>query len=725
MLYPQKNLLNPDVWQSGRIFDTAFKPTSFRVEPNRLIITSASNSMVCQIVNVDLNTDYTVYHNSPADGRRGIYIYSMSGTDLKSAVHTSPVTFNSGANNQVIVGFYKSSSANDVPEIDINYPMMEKGADTTGYAGYNLGMKKTARFQKINDDMSAAGSHAYPYGNVISVKEDVRLWNAQIKVFTAGTFNVIVQEWDNGRIGDPLFDSKMDATVGTFNYSFGGVKLFAGKKYWIGRLSTDPTSTDNVGNAAVGRSTGMPATTFKYVDTLGGTSFRSTTVDYPSTYYYFYGLEFQAIGMKQGTTYLRTNLSTGVYSVMHISGTDSSAILQTGVANTVSMYTPVTPNKTYRVTKKGSSNRFSVGSFKSMSVNTVVTNLVVNAALTESGSSLELNVGDANYLVVYLSNINEKPEIQIEEAPYDKVMKPASLVPEKNLLSGDVFGNYEATRLTFSQYGDYIKVVSTGNGTTDNYVTLKGTKQMGAFSAFPVKPNTNYVFTSVMRSDGTVPFKLRLIEVTETGGVLTDVMNLGYTGTDDLLKGLNLTTKSNTAGLLVRLQFHTTSAGEAYFKNLMLKEGSDLDAEYKPYTPTMKPAILYPKKNLLPSDTFVTGTWQGVPAALNKGTYETNTFRAAPNPVRLKPGIYALSSKFPLGAGVQHFSNGVVIMLSSSAQLPQTFNINYEVDVYFHFRKNDGTVWNLSDNPVDLGIQLETGSTVTPFEPYNLMNKPL
>jgi hypothetical protein len=181
---------------------------------------------------------------------------------------------------------------------------------------------------------------------------------------------------------------------------------------------------------------------------------------------------------------------------------------------------------------------------------------------------------------------------------------------------------------------------------------------------------------------------------------------------------------------LVRLQFNNVNASyqispdelKLFNDNLQVELGSTV-TELKPYNLVMKPDTEVPEKNLIPRQNLVPGTWQGVPAALNKGTYETNTFRAAPNPVRLKPGTYTLSSKFPLGAGVQHFANGVVIILSSSAQLPQTFSVPYEVDVYFHFRKNDGTVWSLSDDPVDLGIQLESGP-LTEFKPYTPVMKP-
>jgi hypothetical protein len=342
------------------------------------------------------------------------------------------------------------------------------------------------------------------------------------------------------------------------------VRLKAGKTYWIGRYN------DDVNPAGINRTLGadIPIGMYRHVDWIGGTSFTSTSIAYPTTYYYFYGLEFEAADMKQGTAF-----------------------------------------------------------------------------------------------------------------------------PEKNLYKSDA---------------DYLSGIISSYYSVDAYGWTTWIQPSYPHNLTPlvdVKPNTFYTF-SVEKYD---PNALMRIEVSDENVVK-------FADTSDVNASSYTFYTGNRTKIRVKHQSSTTKT-----RKIMLCEGSSTD--YKPYQLVMKPNTKVPKVNLFPSDTLVPGTWQGLPAALNKGTYETNTFRAAPNPVRLKPGTYTLSSKFPLGAGVQTFVNSVNIILSSSAQLPQTFNISYEADVYFHFRKNDGTPWSLSDNPVDLGIQLESGS-LTEFKPYELAMKP-
>jgi hypothetical protein len=127
-LVPKRNMLNPEAWVAGRIFDSSFKAQGYRLNGDSLIIMSSINGMVSQVVDVKPNTLYTVFHDSDNDGRRGVYIYSMSGTDLTPSAKISPNVFNSGNNDKVIIGMYKSTSANDLAEIDIVKPMMVEGA---------------------------------------------------------------------------------------------------------------------------------------------------------------------------------------------------------------------------------------------------------------------------------------------------------------------------------------------------------------------------------------------------------------------------------------------------------------------------------------------------------------------------------------------------------------------------------------------------------------------
>ena len=135
-----KNLFDPNKWTSGRIFDAAFRPTrGIRVDGNDVIIDSDVNSFASQIVDVKPYTNYTISHVNGTG--LGIYIYSLSGTDLSVASKASPVTFNSGNNAKLIIGLYKSTELNSVPTAKIVEPMMEEGSAKTNFAPYRLGNK--------------------------------------------------------------------------------------------------------------------------------------------------------------------------------------------------------------------------------------------------------------------------------------------------------------------------------------------------------------------------------------------------------------------------------------------------------------------------------------------------------------------------------------------------------------------------------------------------------
>jgi len=139
---PKKNMLNPKSWVAGRIFDTAFKPlVGIKVNGNNVTIQSTVNAMVSQVVEVKPNTSYTAFHGSDANGR-GVYVYSISGTDLTPANKLSPNTFNSGNNTKVIIGLYKSTSANNLSEIEFVNPMMVEGLAVVPFEPYEANNRK-------------------------------------------------------------------------------------------------------------------------------------------------------------------------------------------------------------------------------------------------------------------------------------------------------------------------------------------------------------------------------------------------------------------------------------------------------------------------------------------------------------------------------------------------------------------------------------------------------
>ena len=206
-LVPKKNMLNPKAWVAGRIFDTAFKPlVGLKVNGNNVTIQSTVNAMVSQVVEVKPNTSYTAFHGSDANGR-GVYVYSISGTDLTPANKLSPNTFNSGSNTKVIIGLYKSTSVNNLSEIEIVNPMMVEGSTQVPFEDYK-GLNKIAKgtptknlIPNFNDkgwfqDSTLAGgvmnvnpTDPHKMQLVISQSAQARLIHIPVQIGKSYTFN--------------------------------------------------------------------------------------------------------------------------------------------------------------------------------------------------------------------------------------------------------------------------------------------------------------------------------------------------------------------------------------------------------------------------------------------------------------------------------------------------------------------------------------------------------
>jgi hypothetical protein len=159
-------------------------------------------------------------------------------------------------------------------------------------------MKKRLNQQVINSDTTGTGGHQYAVGNVMYVKKDIKLNDSQIIVSTAGTFNVAVYEWQDGKgvVGQPIWKKDAYYDVGTYTYPFGGLILREGKKYWFGRY-------DDTNGAKVGRTIGLGTVDYKTISTYGGARFTDSDIAFGTTYYYFYGLEVEDLDMRISTSY--------------------------------------------------------------------------------------------------------------------------------------------------------------------------------------------------------------------------------------------------------------------------------------------------------------------------------------------------------------------------------------------------------------------------------------
>jgi hypothetical protein len=359
-------------------------------------------------------------------------------------------------------------------------------------------MKEFRRIERINSDMSSAGTHGHPYGNIVYVKEDVRLGDTTIKINTTGDFNIRVFEWDNGRVGQDIFSVNKRYGPGTYTYSFGGLELRAGKKYWIGRVSTDPNSTDSMDNAYADRSTGMPATSFKYIDTLGGSSFRSPNIDYPSTWYYFYGLEFEAVNMKKASLDPEKNLIPDFYdsrwfddvtvppsavTIYSDNPYGMRMVITTGAQGRL-IWIPVETGKTYTFSFGKATGLYRIYRRKVNNHDNLM-NLVQNGSpgtpekfsftVDESYNgfiTIRLTHGSASTLYYENLQLEEGTATQFEKMSLTK-LKPAILYPKKNLFDGVIEPG------SFDSFG----AIGVNN------VNVRGIQFM------PVKGGTQYTFS--------------------------------------------------------------------------------------------------------------------------------------------------------------------------------------------------------------------------------------
>jgi hypothetical protein len=302
LLYPQRNLIKPFTDSDWFRDVTVPDPTVEIVNPYKIIMTTTMSAQGRLLwIPVELGKTYT-FSFKYISGLYRIYKRKVNNHD-----NTMVLVQDAGAGKPDTFTFTVDSSYQGFITLRLTYGaagvivfenlQLEEGTTATPFKPYTLGNKKSVLPKEvINSDMSGAGSHVYPYGNVISVKEDVRLWGYKIQVGTPwGTFDSVIYEWNNGSFGQPIFREVITATAsGVIDLSYKGTLLKAGKKYYIGR--NDPNrNNDSTGNAGVYRKTGVPAADYKFITTLGGTQFYSPAIDFPSTWYYIFGLEIEAV----------------------------------------------------------------------------------------------------------------------------------------------------------------------------------------------------------------------------------------------------------------------------------------------------------------------------------------------------------------------------------------------------------------------------------------------
>ncbi|MFS0904128.1 hypothetical protein AB3N02_13825 [Priestia aryabhattai] len=296
--------------------------------------------------------------------------------------------------------------------------------------------------------------------------------------------------------------------------------------------------------------------------------------------------------------------------------------------------------------------------------------------------------------------------------------KPANKYPKKNMITG--FSSLKLGTLTMPSYSDWKATLNNPTGLPAN-----------AYWLVDVKPNTDYTF-SVEKPAGVeiAAFDVNASTVLNAGGYLT-------TNSVSFNSG-----PRTQARIYVR-----QSAPNTTFEvgKPMLNEGSLQPFEpyqliHKPstlYNSKNKVAVLYPQKNLFTLDNAITTNAAGTTfQTLSKNdvvvTSGSNTFSACKTAMfPVKP-----NTQYTLSFTVEHISgadnprvsprkgtdgSGIGIV-DGTGYKTLTFNSGTETQIYLLLYGNLGTA-TVQTNKYS-NVQLEEGTTATPFEPYKIGNKP-
>lgn len=295
MQYPIKNLVpNTSEW--------TLHPNAVATGPYS-IATNASASWNTSAVKIPIvfGKTYTISVVS-LTGYGRIEVWQNGGNTCVIDDNTEKVKQFTAVSDTAEVRFVNRSQL--VGMITMDRLQVEEGTVQTPFEPYTLGMKPASAMKKrmnqqiINSDTTGTGGHKYGVGNVMYVKKDIKLNDSQIIVSSAGTFNVAVYEWVDGVgvVGQAIWKRDANYDIGTYTYSFGGLILREGKKYWFGRY-------DETNAANVGRTIGLGTVDYKTISTFGGARFTDSSIAFGTTYYYFYSLEVEDLDMRISTTY--------------------------------------------------------------------------------------------------------------------------------------------------------------------------------------------------------------------------------------------------------------------------------------------------------------------------------------------------------------------------------------------------------------------------------------
>ncbi|AJK28077.1 tail protein [Bacillus phage Palmer] len=586
------------------------------------------------------------------------------------------------------------------------------GDPATAFEPFQLTNKRAAvRKDVIAPDIQGT-SHNFVSGNLYKVKQDVRLTKAKFESLTAGTFNVAIYEWveGTGKVGQPLFMRDAEYGIGVYSYDFGGITLKAGKTYFIGRY-------DQTNAAAIKRITGGTINVGNYVEWVGGTTLSQTTTIYPTSYYSFFAIEFELVNsaklisdgalnvpltsdlwvLRSGTTYKRFEGNRVYWN----SNADYAGI-QLILAN---MGYKDSDFQGKDIVFGGDVHPLATVMFYYKRADGTPTYIGVSKVTDNGARAMTIPYGTTEHRIYVQSDAGGRGELWCENVyvkfgtekgikPYNPTNKKAAMYPKKNLIKG--FSSYIPNGVFIQQmYEEYRVQAKSTNPTTSNGYWL-----------VDVKPFTDYTFSLDRPSN--MDIGVFNADATKT------IVNYKLGGDVQFNSGANSQVRCYVRGSVPNDVYELGKP--------MLKEGgSDI---FEPYQLTSKRAVLYPQKNLFPTDSSY---WESGSIASGGQLTTLNNIRLK-DFVPVEPNTQYIQSSNDASKTIVYFYDASKSFINT----PNVFNRDGAkfttpsncVYLKVVLRDTDDAV---TASPDGVGkkyiVQIEKGSTQTPYEPYRLGNK--